>query len=124
MSMRRFEGKTAFVTGGATGVGYATARRLAKEGARVVITGRRKDVGEAAAAELNGQGLQVEFLQGDVGDERSVAAMFAYVERTYGGVDILVNNAATFEPLAFLGSDMAQWRKVFDIIVNGTWQCT
>lgn len=124
MSMRRFEGKTAFITGGATGVGFATARRLAEEGARVVIAGRRKEVGEAAAAELTAMGLPAAFLQGDVSDESSVQAMFAHIEQTYDGLDILVNNAATFDPLPFLGANMAQWRRVFDIIVDGTWHCT
>ncbi|GGD85662.1 SDR family NAD(P)-dependent oxidoreductase [Paenibacillus nasutitermitis] len=122
--IRRFEGQVALVTGGATGVGYATASRLASEGAKVVITGRRADAGEAAARMLTEQGLAVEFIAGDVSDEQSVRGIFAHMERTYGRLDILVNNAAAFEPIRFLGADRAAWRKVFDIIVDGTFFCT
>ncbi|MBM7564028.1 SDR family NAD(P)-dependent oxidoreductase [Paenibacillus sacheonensis] len=120
----RFAGKVAFITGGATGVGYATARRLASEGASVVMTGRRADVGAAAAAALREAGFDAAFIAGDVSDEASVAAMFGELERLHGRLDILVNNAATFEPMAFLGSKMKEWRHVFDIIVNGTYYCT
>ncbi|AZN38267.1 SDR family NAD(P)-dependent oxidoreductase [Paenibacillus albus] len=122
--MNRFEGKVAFITGGATGVGYATAARLASEGAAVIITGRRADVGHQAEAALRAQGFKAQFIAGDVSDEQSVAAMFAQIEETYGRLDILVNNAATFEPMQFLGANMKDWRKVFDIIVNGTFLCT
>jgi NAD(P)-dependent dehydrogenase (short-subunit alcohol dehydrogenase family) len=120
----RFNGKIALITGGTTGVGYATAHRLASEGAKVVITGRRTDVGEHAAKALKEQGLAAEFITGDVSDEQSVASIFAHVERTYGRLDILVNNAAIFEPMRFLGADLQSWRRVFDIIVNGTFYCT
>lgn len=122
--MRRFEGKVALVTGGATGVGYATASRLASEGAQVVITGRRVDIGEQAARELSGQGLAVEFIAGDVADEQSVRSVVEHIDRIYGRLDILVNNAASFQSMRFLGANRAEWRKVFDIIVDGTYYCT
>lgn len=97
--MRRFEGRIALVTGGATGVGYATAEHLASEGAEVVIVGRRAD-------------------------ERSVDDLFRHVKERYGRLDVLVNNAAAFEPLRFLGADRKAWRRIFDIIVDGTYLCT
>ncbi|SFT14544.1 SDR family NAD(P)-dependent oxidoreductase [Paenibacillus sp. BC26] len=120
----RFESKVALITGGATGVGYATACRLGSEGAIVVISGRRSDVGEHAAAALVEQGYRASFIACDVSDEAAVAAMFAQVEGEFGQLDILVNNAATFEPMRFLGAEMKDWRKVFDIIVDGTFHCT
>ncbi|WP_308636376.1 SDR family NAD(P)-dependent oxidoreductase [Paenibacillus silvisoli] len=120
----RFDGKVALITGGATGVGFATASRFASEGAKVVITGRRTDVGEQAAAELTAQGYTACFIGCDVSDEAAVAALFGQVEQRFGRLDILVNNAATFEPMKFLGAELKDWRKVFDIILSGAFHCT
>ncbi|MBJ6361488.1 SDR family NAD(P)-dependent oxidoreductase [Paenibacillus sp. GCM10012307] len=123
--MRRFEGKTALVTGGATGVGYAVAERFACEGAgQVVIVGRRPDVGGSAARTLRAQGLNVDFIPCDISDESAVSELFRTIRSQYGRLDILVNNAAAFEPLPFLGAERARWRKTFDIIVDGAWLCT
>lgn len=120
----RFVGKTALVTGGATGVGYATARRLAQEGATVAIVGRREETGLQAAEALCAEGLAVRFIRCDVAQEESVAALFAEIGREFGRLDILVNNAAVFRPMPFLGADRIQWRETFDLIFDGTWMCT
>lgn len=122
--LKRFEGKTAVITGGATGVGYATAARLAEEGARVVITGRRSDVGRQAVETLCEAGLDAAFVPADVADAEQVRSLMDEVVRLYGKIDILVNNAATFTPGRFMDTDWAQWRTIFDVIVNGAYFCT
>jgi NAD(P)-dependent dehydrogenase (short-subunit alcohol dehydrogenase family) len=123
-AMRRFEGKTAVITGGATGVGFATAQRFAREGARVVINGRRLEAGLEAERQLRAEGLEVTFMQGDVSDAELVHRLMEQTVQMYGQIDIMVNNAAMFEPNRFVETDLAEWRKVFDIIVNGTFLFT
>lgn len=124
LNLQRFHGKSVHVTGGATGVGFAAARRFASEGARVVISGRREDVGRQAEEQLRGEGLDVRFVAGDVADEQQVKRMFAQTVELHGGLDVLVNNAATANSIAFLGADRAKWKQVFDIIVDGTYFCS
>lgn len=123
-NLQRFQGKSVHVTGGATGVGYATARRFAMEGARVVISGRREDVGKQAEEALRGEGLEVRFVAGDVADDVQVKWMFERTVALNGGLDVLVNNAASANSIPFLGADRAKWKKVFDIIVDGTYFCS
>lgn len=121
---QRFENKTVLVTGGATGLGFATARRFAQEGASVVIVGPVPHVGLEAEQQLRSEGLEVRFVQGDVTNEQSVQNFVNQAIDTYGHVDVLVNNAAISYPIKFLGADRAAWRKVFDVIVDGAFLCS
>src|SRR5579885_2612255 len=91
--MERFRNQVAIVTGGATGLGYAIARRLASEGARVVIFDVNGERTEAAAAELGAHPRQV-----DVADERSVKDAIAAVQREVGPADIMINSAGIAGP--------------------------
>ena len=84
----RFEGKVALVTGGGGGIGAATARRLAEEGARVVVTGRRIEAIAAVAAEIGGIAVA-----GDAADEAHIAAAVAMAVREFGGLDVAIANA-------------------------------
>lgn len=122
--LKRFVGKTAVVTGGATGIGLATARRLAEEGANVIINGLHTDVGNQAASSLRSAGLSATFVRADVSDAEQVCALMDQAVQTYGQIDILVNNAAIFTPGRFLDMDWSEWRKIFDVIVDGTYFCT
>src|SRR5262245_20942429 len=83
----------AVVTGGNRGIGFEIARQLGRRGARVVLTARDRNAGEAAAAKLRDEGLNVHSRQLDVADEASVAALASALERDPGHVDVLVNNA-------------------------------
>src|SRR5262245_36486450 len=83
------ENATMLVTGGTSGLGLATARALAREGATVVITGRSRERCEAAAADARAAG----WLAADFGDLRQVAALADEFEQRYGRLDVLVNNA-------------------------------
>lgn len=122
--MKRFQGKTVFVTGGATGIGFATARRFAEEGASVAIMGRRASVGEQAAHELRAAGGRAVFTKGDVAREEDVVRCVREAIDVFGRIDILVNNAAMSVPVDFVAADTDEWKPVFDVIAFGTYYCT
>ena len=86
--MNRLQGKLALVTGAATGIGAAIARRFHEEGAQVLINDLRADAAEAVAEKVGGRGYAA-----DVSDSASVTQMFGQIEHDYGRLDILVNNA-------------------------------
>lgn len=88
--MGRVEGKVALITGGASGLGFADAKTLAREGARVVITDVNAEKGEAATAEI---GDAATFLKHDVSSEDDWKAVIASIRNSHGALDILVNNA-------------------------------
>ena len=110
----RFEGKTALVTGGASGIGAATARRLAAEGARVAIGDVNEDGAREIAGELDGVGCKL-----DVTDAASVRAAVATIEEQLGSVDVLVNNAGTDLFSYFVNSDEGLWDFVLGVNLRG-----
>ncbi|MBW2063036.1 MAG: SDR family oxidoreductase [Deltaproteobacteria bacterium] len=91
---RRLEGKTALITGSTSGIGKGIALEFACQGARVVVNGRRKNLGEEVVAEIKSNGGEASFYQADVSQQDQIEAMARFVGETYGGLDILVNNAA------------------------------
>ena len=111
----RLEGRKALVTGGASGIGAATARRLAAEGAEVWVGDLNEEGAEGVAAEISGHALTL-----DVTDLDSARAAGDAV----GTLDILVNNAGTDEFGFFTYTTPEQWRKVLDINLGGTLNCT
>jgi meso-butanediol dehydrogenase/(S,S)-butanediol dehydrogenase/diacetyl reductase len=92
--MKRFEGKVAVVTGGASGIGAATLRRLASEGAAVVCADIDDEKGAALVGDLVGEGAAASFAHCDVGELAEVEAAVATAVERYGGLDIIHNNAA------------------------------
>ena len=120
MTAGRFQGKVAFVSGGGTGIGAATAIRFAREGATVVICGRRKEPLDEVAAQIARAGGKAEAVQADVSDEAQyVGAIEAAAER-HGRLDILVNNAMAFTWGPIVKTSTAQWRSNFATSVDGT----
>lgn len=114
-----FEGKTAVITGAATGIGRATALLLAERGAAVVIGDVDPRAGDVAQ-EITDTGGQSSFLRTDVTDEESVIALMNHAESHYGGLDILVANAGIAEPKQPLHElDMAAWHRVIGIDLTG-----
>jgi 2-hydroxycyclohexanecarboxyl-CoA dehydrogenase len=110
----RFEGKTALVTGGASGIGAATARLLAAEGARVAIGDLNEDGAGELAGELAGHGCAM-----DVTDTTSVRTAVAAIEERLGPVDVLVNNAGTDLFSYFVNSDEGMWDFVLGVNLRG-----
>jgi NAD(P)-dependent dehydrogenase (short-subunit alcohol dehydrogenase family) len=86
--MGRLENKVAVITGAASGIGRATALRFTAEGAKVVVADIDEGAGTKLASEIGGT-----FIKVDVADEASVEALYAKTAETYGGIDILFNNA-------------------------------
>ncbi|MEV7416591.1 SDR family oxidoreductase [Streptomyces sp. NPDC089919] len=106
----RLDSKVFIVTGGTSGIGLAVARRLVSEGAAVVLGARRKDVGEAAAAELRAGGGRALFVAADVAVEEDAAALVAAAESEFGRLDGAFNNAGGINaggPLA--GIEASAW---------------
>jgi len=92
--MQRFQDKVAVVTGSAGGIGAATAKRLAREGAKVIVADLNGPGGEAVAAEIRDAGGLAKAVQTDVADPAALQAMIKAAVDAYGGIDVLVNNAA------------------------------
>jgi len=114
--MRGLTGKRVLITGGAGGIGTATAQRFIEEGARVAVIDRD----EAACKRLHQAlpALEV-ILSADVADPESVAQAFEQLDRHFGGLDILINNAGISIRHAFMDITPEDWRKVLDINLNG-----
>jgi NAD(P)-dependent dehydrogenase (short-subunit alcohol dehydrogenase family) len=110
--------KVALVTGAAQGIGQATARVLAREGARVVLTDVTAS-GEAAAQAVREAGGEALFLVHDVTDEAAWEAVVARTREAFGGLDVLVNNAgiSASKPVTELG--LAEWRRVMAVNLDG-----
>jgi len=112
--MMRLEGKTALVTGGASGIGAATARRLAAEGARVAVGDINEDGAKSVAGELDGFACVL-----DVTDTGSVNAAVAATNEALGQIDVLVNNAGTDLFSYFVNSDEGLWDFVLGVNLRG-----
>lgn len=116
--------KVALITGGATGIGKATAAILGQQGAKVVITGRRTEIGEQAVHELRSQGGDVAFLPGDVSDEEQVQAMVDFAVRTFGQLDLAVNNAGLANESKRIGdAEPALFQAMLQTNVFGLYLC-
>lgn len=117
--MRQVEGKVAFITGGASGIGAACARVLAAAGARVVISDLDDAAGEALAAALRAEGSEVSYLHQDVADEAAWPALIDSIEQRHGRLDIAVANAgiAIFGPA--LTMSLADFRRQNAVNVEG-----
>ena len=116
----RLEGKVAVVTGGCSGIGLATVRRFAEEGARVVIGDLDRTNGPRVAEEVEGL-----FVECDVTDAAQVDALFKAAFDTYGSVDVAFNNAGISPPEddSILTTDLEAWRKVQEVNLTSVYLC-
>lgn len=116
--MARFDGKVAIITGGGEGIGRATCELFAEQGAAVVVAERNPQTGRAVEESIRSAGGRALFVECDVSDETSVAAMVPRAVGEFGRVDILVNNAAVFV-LNGIEATPDEWREILDVNVMG-----
>lgn len=107
--------QTAIVTGGAMGIGLGIVTRLAQAGANVVIADLNEEAGAKAAADLNAQGFKTAFVKTDVSQESEVQAAVAFAVSTFGGLNILVNNAGIYPNVPVMQMAAADFEKVLAI---------
>ena len=122
--MNRLQNKIAVVTGGARGIGKATAEKFAAEGATVIIADFDDQNGLKTANEISGNGGTVDFVKVDVSDSKSVGNLFGMIEQNYGRVDILVNNAGILMDSTLKKMDENKFDKVIDVNLKGVYLCT
>ncbi|MFD4643022.1 3-oxoacyl-ACP reductase [Lentzea sp. NPDC058436] len=118
--VQRLEGRVAVVTGGGSGIGLATARRFASEGAKVVVADLDPATGKAVADEVGGL-----FVQVDVTDEEQVKALFQTTVDTYGKLDIAFNNAGISPPDddSILTTGIEAWERVQKVNLTSVYLC-
>jgi 3-oxoacyl-[acyl-carrier protein] reductase len=121
--MKRLQGKSAAITGGGSGIGRATAIRFAAEGASVAVL----DCNEASATEtvreLQRDGSEALAIGVDVGDGTAAEEAIQRAAECFGGLDLLVNNAATYVPQDFLTMSVEDWRHVLDVNLTAYFLC-
>jgi NAD(P)-dependent dehydrogenase (short-subunit alcohol dehydrogenase family) len=116
----RVEGRVAVVTGGCSGIGLASVRRLAEEGARVVVGDLDDARGPEVAASVDGL-----YVHADVTSKDDVDALFAAAKETYGSVDIAFNNAGISPPddASILDTELEAWRRVQEVNLTSVYLC-
>ena len=116
----RLDGKVAVITGGCSGIGLATVRRFAEEGARIVVGDVDEATGPGIAQEVDGT-----FVRVDVTSKEQVDQLFAVAKQTYGSVDVAFNNAGISPPEddSILTTDLEAWRRVQDVNLTSVYLC-
>ncbi len=118
--MKRLQDRVAVITGGASGIGYATAQRFAEEGAKVVIVDLNEEIGNKVAKELGGI-----FVKANVTSEEDVARMYKVAFDEYGRIDIAFNNAGISPPEddSILTTGIDAWRLVQEVNLTSVYLC-
>lgn len=123
--MKRVEGKTAVVTGGALGIGRATSLLLAREGAKVAVTDITDEEGQKAVEAIEEFGGIAKYWHVDTSEEDSVSSAFSNIAREFGSIDILVNNAGIAgvnKPTHEITKE--EWDNVISVNISGVFFCT
>lgn len=122
--MKRLSGKVAIITGGAKGIGKATAEKFLEEGAAVALWDIDEKAGEAAVTELASKGSQLRFYKTNTADLAAVAARAEQVKKDFGSIDILINNAGITRDASMKKISPQQWQQVIDVNLTGVFNCT
>lgn len=118
----RFQGRVAIVTGAAAGIGLATARQLAREGAQVLMADWSAQGGQVAET-LRADGLDVQFQQVDVSDEAQVSALVGAAESRWGRLDVMVANAGISGRGTTDQTALTDWQRVLAVNLTGVFLC-
>jgi len=124
--MNRLNGKIAAITGAGRGIGQAAAKLFAQEGAMVAILEINENLGKETEEFINVNGGRAKFFKVDVGDPENVAAVFAQIEDSFGGLHVLYNNASVFLGQAdnkVSDLPLETWDKITGINLNGLYYC-
>lgn len=122
-SLFRLDGKVALVTGASKGIGAAMARGLAEFGASVVLCSRKQDAVDAVAQDLRNDGLEAIAVAANVGNRDDIEILVETAVRTYGGIDVLINNAAAnpvFGPIQ--NTDERAFDKIVEVNLKGPFE--
>jgi len=118
--MKVLQGKVAIITGASSGIGAATAKLFAAEGARVVLVARRREALAALADEIGAMGGEAAINAGDVRDEATAQSAVALAKRAFGGLDIAFNNAGALGEMGEVTDISASgWREAIDVNLSG-----
>lgn len=119
------DGRRALVTGGSSGIGASTARRLARDGAAVAVIYRSgQERADSVVADIEAHGGRAVPLQADVSDEDDVVRIFAQAQEQLGGpIDLLVNNAGIEKPFSLVDMPLDEWNKVLSVNLTGSFLC-
>lgn len=120
----RLEGKVTIITGGGTGIGRGIAVIFAKEGAKVVVSGRRQDVLEETVNIIKQNGGEAIGVSADVSDYNQVLSLIEKTIQQFGRIDILVNNAGVYFPHDVVSATDEEWNKTLSIDLKGVWLCS
>ena len=118
------EGKVALITGAAQGMGRAVAARMAAAGARLALNDRNPQTLRATATALEGKGVGVEAVPGDVSSGGDVARMVERALERFGAIHVLVNNAGVLMPTAVIDIEEEEWDRVVNVNLKGTYLCS
>ena len=116
-------GKVAAITGGASGMGFASARRLGEAGAAILISDINPETGKRKTKELADAGFKVDFVKCDVTQESDVANMVNTAVKTFSGLDIMVNNAGIYPVKPITEMDAETWDRIMNINMKGLFFC-
>jgi len=119
----RLKDKVAIVTGGGRGIGRRIALLFAAEGAKVAVSARSSDQIAGVVEEITGSGAEAAGMSADVSNEQDVRRMVDETMERFGRIDILINNAGILDPGPIAAVDSAQWRRVIEVNLIGTFYC-